>query len=66
MNIKITAEMTVKGVNKEVVTLGQENTKDCLKIIISDGLKKLGYKCDIASIKVESVESESEPETAEW
>ncbi len=55
MDVNISLEMTIKGVRKDVLMLGQSDLTDCLKIIISNSLKQTEYKCDIHSIKVESV-----------
>jgi hypothetical protein len=55
MDVSISLEMTIKDVPKEVILLGQSGMPDCLKIIISDGLKQMGYKSEIHNIKVESV-----------
>ena len=55
----VTAELKViiKDLPKEVVMLGTESMKDCLKIIFADGLKKNGYSCEISEINIESVEN---------
>lgn len=55
MNVNISVEMSIKGVPEEVVLLGQNGMPDCLKIIISDGLKQMGYRSEIHKIKIESV-----------
>lgn len=55
MDVNVNVKMTIKGVRKDIVTLGQSDMTDCLKIIISNSLKQTEYKCDIHSIKVESV-----------
>jgi len=55
MDVNISLEMTVKGVDKEVIMLGKDGLPDCLKIIISDGLKQMGYRSEIHKIKIESV-----------
>ena len=56
MDVKTDLEITVKDLPKEIVVLGTEAMKDCLKIIVQDGLKKMGYECEISEISIESVE----------
>lgn len=56
MDVKTDLKITIKDIPKEVVTLGTESMKDCLKIIFTDGLKKNGYSCEISEINIESVE----------
>ena len=56
MDVKTDLKITIKDIPKEVVTLGTESMKDCLKIIFTDGLKKMGYECEISEINIESVE----------
>ena len=55
MDVNISLEMTVKGVDKEVVLLGKDGLPDCVKIIITNGLKQTGYKSVINDIKILSV-----------
>ena len=55
MNVNISVEMSIKGVPEEVVLLGQNGLSDCLKIIITNGLKHEEYDSEIHDIKVESV-----------
>ena len=56
MNVKTDLKITIKDLPKEVVMLGTDEMKDCLKIIFTDGLKKNGYSCEISEINIESVE----------
>ena len=56
MNVKTDLKITIKDLPNEVVMLGTESMKDCLKIIFTDGLKKNGYSCEISEINIESVE----------
>ena len=56
MDITADLKVTIKDLPKEVVMLGTEAMKDCLKIIVQDGLKKMGYECEISEISIESVE----------
>ena len=56
MNIAVELKVTIKDLPKEVVMLGTEAMKDCLKIIVQDGLKKMGYECEISEISIKSVE----------
>ena len=56
MNVKTDLKITIKDLPKEVVMLGTDEMKDCLKIIFADGLKKNGYSCEISEINIESVE----------
>ena len=56
MDVKTDLKITIKDLPNEVVMLGTESMKDCLKIIFTDGLKKMGYSCEISEINIESVE----------
>ena len=56
MDVKTDLKITIKDIPNEVVMLGTESMKDCLKIIFADGLKKNGYSCEISEINIESVE----------
>ena len=56
MDVAIELKVTIKDLPKEVVMLGTESMKDCLKIIFADGLKKNGYSCEISEINIKSVE----------
>ena len=56
MNVAVELKVTIKDLPKEVVMLGTESMKDCLKIIFTDGLKKDGYSCEISEINIESIE----------
>lgn len=56
MNIAVELKVTIKDLPNEVVMLGTEAMKDCLKIIVQDGLKKNGYSCEISEINIESIE----------
>ena len=56
MDIAVELKVTIKDLPKEVVMLGTDAMKDCLKIIFTDGLKKNGYSCEISEINIESVE----------
>lgn len=55
MDVNISLEMTVKGVDKEVIMLGKDGLPDCVKIIITNGLKQMKYDSEIHDIKVLSV-----------
>lgn len=55
MDVSISLEMTIKDVRKDVLMLGQSDMTDCLKIIITNGLKQMEYNSEIHNIKVESV-----------
>ena len=55
MDVNISLEMTIKGVRKDVLMLGQADLPDCVKIIITNGLKQTGYKSVINDIKILSV-----------
>lgn len=56
MNVAVELKVIIKDLPKEVVMLGTESMKDCLKIIFTDGLKKNGYSCEISEINIENVE----------
>ena len=56
MDVAVELKVIIKDLPKEVVMLGTESMKDCLKIIFADGLKKNGYSCEISEINIESVE----------
>ena len=56
MNVAVELKVTIKDLPREVVMLGTESMKDCLKIIFADGLKKNGYSCEISEINIENVE----------
>lgn len=56
MDVKTDLKITIKDLPNEVVMLGTESMKDCLKIIFTDGLKKNGYSCEISEINIENVE----------
>lgn len=56
MNVTADLKVIIKDLPKEVVMLGTDEMKDCLKIIFADGLKKNGYYCEISEINIESVE----------
>ena len=56
MDVAVELKVTIKDLPKEVIMLGTESMKDCLKIIFTDGLKKNGYSCEISEINIESVE----------
>lgn len=56
MDIAVELKVIIKDLPREVVMLGTESMKDCLKIIFTDGLKKNGYSCEISEINIESVE----------
>ena len=56
MDVAVELKVTIKDLPKEVVMLGTEAMKDCLKIIFADGLKKNGYSCEISEINIENVE----------
>ena len=56
MDIAVELKITIKDLPKEVVMLGTEAMKDCLKIIFADGLKKNGYSCEISEINIENIE----------
>ena len=56
MDVKTDLKITIKDLPNEVVMLGTDAMKDCLKIIFTDGLKKNGYSCEISEINIESVE----------
>ena len=60
MKVKFKVEMSIKDIPKEVVILGTETTKDCVKIIISEAMKNHKYECHIDDISIESVETEGE------
>lgn len=55
MDVNISLEMTVKGVDKEVIMLGKDGLPDCVKIIITNGLKQMKYDSEIHDIKILSV-----------
>ena len=57
MDVAIELKGTIKDLPKEVVMLGTDAMKNCLKIIFTDGLKKNGYSCEISEINIESVEN---------
>ena len=56
MDVKTDLKITIKDIPNEVVMLGTDAMKDCLKIIFQGGLKKMGYECEISEINIESVE----------
>ena len=56
MDVKTDLKITIKDLPSEVVMLGTDEMKDCLKIIFADGLKKNGYSCEISEINIENVE----------
>ena len=56
MDVKTDLKITIKDLPNEVVMLGTESMKDCLKIIFADGLKKNGYSCEISEINIKSIE----------
>lgn len=55
MNVKADVKITVKDVPKEIVTLGTDSAKDCLKILLTEALKNSGYDCEISDITIEEV-----------
>lgn len=56
MNVTADLKVIIKDLPNEVVMLGTDVMKDYLKIIFTDGLKKMGYSCEISEINIESVE----------
>ena len=56
MDVAVELKVAIKDFPKEVVILGTDEMKDCLKIIFADGLKKNGYSCEISEINIESIE----------
>lgn len=56
MDVAVELKVTIKDLPNEVVMLGTDAMKDCLKIIFQGGLKKMGYECEISEINIESVE----------
>ena len=55
MNVKADIKITVKDVPKEIVTLGTDSAKDCLKILLTEALKNSGYDCEISDVTIEEV-----------
>ena len=47
MNVKADVKITVKNIPKEIVTLGTDPAKDCLKILLTEALKNSGYDYEI-------------------
>lgn len=54
MKIEFDVKMSVDGIDKEVVVLGE--VKDCLKILITESLAKMHYNCEIMDIVVQNVQ----------
>ena len=55
MDVKADIKITVKDIPKEIVTLGTDSAKDCLKILLTEALKNSGYDCEISDITIEEV-----------
>ena len=55
MNVKADVKITFKDISKEIVTLGTDSAKDCLKILLTEALKNSGYDCEISDITIEEV-----------
>ena len=53
MNVKADIKITDKVVPKEIVTLGTDSAKDCLKILLTEALKNSGYDCEISDVTIE-------------
>lgn len=60
MDVEIVMRLTIKKVNDEIFMLSPKDREDCLKIMVTDGLKKLGYKSEISEMKVDSVKKTEE------
>lgn len=55
MHINVNLKITVKSISKEVLLLGTDAMKDCLKILFVEGLKSKGYDCEISDIIIEEL-----------
>ena len=55
MNVKADVKITVKDIPKEIVTLGTDSAKDCLKILLTDALKNSGYDCEVSDVTIGEV-----------
>ena len=56
MDIKVDLKITVKDFPNEILLLGKDAVKDCLKILFTESnLKKIGYDCEISDITIEEV-----------
>lgn len=55
MNVKADVKITVKNIPKEIMTLGTDSAKDCLKILFTEALKNRGYDCEISDVTIEEV-----------
>lgn len=56
MNVTITATLTIKDVDAEVILSGKNESVDCLKVLLSDALRLYGYPVDIVDLSVKHVE----------
>ena len=55
MNVKADVKTKAKDIPKEIVTLGTDSAKDCLKILLTEALKNSGYDCEISDVTIEEV-----------
>lgn len=58
MKIEFDVKMSVDGIDKEVVVLGE--IEDCLKILITESLAKMHYNCEIMDIVVQNIQKQTE------
>lgn len=56
MDVDITVKMTIKDFPKQAIENGI--AKDCTKIIIADGLRKMEYRCGIQEVTIDSVKGD--------
>ena len=56
MDVDVTVKMTIKDFPKQAIENGF--AKDCVKILIADGLRKAEYFCDFQEVTIDSVKGE--------
>ena len=55
VDVDVTVKMTIKDFPKQAIAVG---AKDCVTILVSDALKKIGYSSDIQRVDIECVKGE--------
>jgi hypothetical protein len=56
VDVDVTVKMTIKDFPKQAIENGI--AKDCTKIIIGDGLRKMEYRYDIQEVTIDSVKGD--------
>ena len=55
MDVTITTTLTIKEVDPGVFLAGKKESMDCLKLLLSEALKRHGYLSDIDKLTIDNV-----------